>query len=74
MFQCGGQAAQITKMVEYFERKQVCGSSCLEPVPQRKTAPASAIPRKLPSAPQHNGRLLVCEGAVSSKLQLFDRK
>uniref|UniRef100_A0A1B6LAH5 dual-specificity kinase n=1 Tax=Graphocephala atropunctata TaxID=36148 RepID=A0A1B6LAH5_9HEMI len=86
----GSQAPQnISKIVEYFERKQVCGSvaSCSKweagDVPSPNLTQHYQLQREyyqlrrsyLPPARRNiNHRLLVCEGAVKSKLQLFDKK
>lgn len=59
------RSAQISKIVEYFERKGAdftCERS-------RGHSRYRLAPRKCPQQ-----RLLVCEGAVRSKLPLFDKK
>lgn len=59
---------QIHKMVEYFERK---GSSTEQREYLRHFRP-TCQPRR--GGRGVSARLLVCEGAVSSKLQIFDKK
>ncbi|XP_046742151.1 dual specificity protein kinase splB isoform X1 [Diprion similis] len=71
----------ISKIVEYFERKQASGSSLrigessLEVGPSRIALLRASMEETVPicsiSAAQ---RLVVCEGAVRSKLSLFDKK
>lgn len=71
----------ISKIVEYFERKQASGSSLrigessLDPGPSRMALLRASLEETVPicsiSAAQ---RLVVCEGAVRSKLSLFDKK
>lgn len=59
---------QIHKMVEYFERK---GSST-EPREYLRQLRSTCQARR--GGRGVSARLLVCEGAVSSKLQIFDKK
>lgn len=71
----------ISKIVEYFERKQASGSSLrlgessLDAGPSRIALLRASLEETVPicsiSAAQ---RLVVCEGAVRSKLSLFDKK
>lgn len=79
------RSAQISKIVEYFERKGAdftCERSArghsrfrLSTAGEARRArttepPLDEAPRKCPA--QH--RLMICEGAVRSKLPLFDKK
>lgn len=77
------RSAQISKIVEYFERKGAdftCERAARGPPRYRRSAPrraeAGAAPAtpNAPTAPTPPQRLLVCEGAVRSKLPLFDKK
>ncbi|KAG8280521.1 Dual specificity testis-specific protein kinase 2 [Homalodisca vitripennis] len=88
---CHTQTApqNISKIVEYFERKQVCGSVASSSkweagdVPSPNLTQHYQLQREyyqlrrsyLPPARRNiNHRLMVCEGAVKSKLQIFDKK
>ncbi|BES99935.1 STYKc [Nesidiocoris tenuis] len=62
------RAQQIHKMVEYFERKGTSGEQQREYYRQLRVEP----PRRRPAMPTH--RLILCDGAVRSKLQIFDKK
>ncbi|KAM3961924.1 serine/threonine kinase [Aphomia sociella] len=65
------RSAQISKIVEYFERKGAdftCERGARGPPRYRLSAPQCA--RKCVA----QQRLTVCEGAVKSKLPLFDKK
>ncbi|CAH2075007.1 unnamed protein product, partial [Iphiclides podalirius] len=61
------RSAQISRIVEYFER---AGAAVRCERSQRGPRYTSAGPRE----PRRRGRLTVCEGAVRSKLPLFDRR
>lgn len=77
----GPSSKTISKIVDYFERKQASGGNklgdyCLDPVvPSRIALLRARLEGSGPlcsiSAAQ---RLVVCEGAVRSKLPLFDKK
>lgn len=72
----GSSSKTISKIVEYFERKQAtAGRHTLETAPNRIALLRASIEGTVPlcsiSAAQ---RLVVCEGAVRSKLPLFDKK
>lgn len=66
----------ISKIVEYFEEKQ----SQRETQPSirpRRSGLVSGVLRRATNSTSPNvcgKRILVCEGAVRSKLKLFDRK
>jgi len=66
----------ISKIVEYFEEKQ----SQRETQPSirpRRSGLVSGVLRRATNTTSPNicgKRILVCEGAVKSKLKLFDRK
>ncbi|KAK0073733.1 hypothetical protein PV325_009326, partial [Microctonus aethiopoides] len=70
----GSSSKTISKIVEYFERKQA-GRHTLDNAPNRiallRASLESTVPLCNISAAQ---RLVVCEGAVRSKLPLFDKK
>ncbi|XP_034946002.1 probable serine/threonine-protein kinase mkcC [Chelonus insularis] len=72
----GSSSKTISKIVEYFERKQAtAGRHTHETAPNRiallKASLEGTVPLCSISAAQ---RLVVCEGAVRSKLPLFDKK
>lgn len=89
---------QISKIVEYFERKQVTGSAASSSRWEPGDFPSPSLAHHLQLHREYyqvrrsclhdgrgseakpvmrrgvNHRLTVCEGAVRSKLQLFDKK
>ncbi|KAK2581575.1 hypothetical protein KPH14_002084 [Odynerus spinipes] len=76
----GSSSKTISKIVEYFERKQATAGSLRlcdhdSVAPSRMTLLRASLEGPVPlcsiSAAQ---RLVVCEGAVRSKLPLFDKK
>ncbi|XP_043488726.1 probable serine/threonine-protein kinase DDB_G0282963 [Polistes fuscatus] len=76
----GSSSKTISKIVEYFERKQATAGSLRlcdhdSVVPSRMSLLKASLEGPVPlcsiSAAQ---RLVVCEGAVRSKLPLFDKK
>ncbi|EFN85763.1 Dual specificity testis-specific protein kinase 2 [Harpegnathos saltator] len=73
----GSSSKTISKIVEYFERKQATAGSLRlgdhgDAGPSRLTLLRASLEGPVPiSAAQ---RLVVCEGAVRSKLALFDKK
>lgn len=75
----GSSSKTISKIVEYFERKQSMGGNLRlgdhDAGPSRLTLLRASLEGSVPicsiSAAQ---RLVVCEGAVRSKLALFDKK
>ncbi|XP_051172194.1 probable LIM domain-containing serine/threonine-protein kinase DDB_G0287001 [Leptopilina boulardi] len=77
----GSTSKTISKIVEYFERKQSTGGSLklsdhgFDVGPNRMALLRASLEGSMPfcniSAAQ---RLVVCEGAVRSKLPLFDKK
>ncbi|KAJ8732285.1 hypothetical protein PYW08_015015 [Mythimna loreyi] len=62
------RSAQISKIVEYFERKGA-DFTCERSRGQSRYRLAAREARKCPQQ-----RLMICEGAVRSKLPLFDKK
>ncbi|XP_029158873.1 uncharacterized protein LOC114931099 [Nylanderia fulva] len=75
----GSSSKTISKIVEYFERKQAMAGRLGEhgdtAGPSRLTLLRASLEGPLPiSSISAAQRLVVCEGAVRSKLALFDKK
>lgn len=72
MFQ---KTRHISKIVEYFEEKQNQRETQPSIRPKRSGLVSGVLRRATNASPNVCGkRILVCEGAVRSKLKLFDRK
>lgn len=73
----GSSSKTISKIVEYFERKQAgrLGDHGDTAGPSRLTLLRASLEGPMPiSSISAAQRLVVCEGAVRSKLALFDKK
>lgn len=67
----------ISKIVEYFEEKQNQQETQASILRPKRSGLVSGVLRRATNTTSPNvcgKRILVCEGAVRSKLKLFDRK